>query len=94
VVRRRRAQLRERRQKGSVPTVALVGYTNAGKTTLFNSLTGDQAVASDALFVTLDPLVRKVRLPDRRDCSYRIPLASSIGFRTLSSPHFGRRWKK
>src|ERR687897_3026802 len=50
-VRRRRTQLRERRQKSAVPTVALVGYTNAGKTTLFNSLTGDAAVASDALFV-------------------------------------------
>ena len=58
-VRRRRAQLRERRHKAAVPTVALVGYTNAGKTTLFNSLTGDDAVASDALFVTLDPLVRQ-----------------------------------
>src|ERR671912_2608706 len=53
-VRRRRTQLRERRQKGAVPTVALVGYTNAGKTTLFNSLTGVDAVASNALFVTLD----------------------------------------
>ena len=63
-VRRRRAQLRDRRQKTAVPTVALVGYTNAGKTTLFNQLTGDDAVASDALFVTLDPLVRKVKLPD------------------------------
>ena len=48
-----------------VPTVALVGYTNAGKTTLFNALTGGDAVASDALFVTLDPLVRQVRLPDQ-----------------------------
>src|SRR4029434_10762374 len=44
VVRRRRSQLRERRHKSAVPTVALVGYTNAGKTTLFNSLTGDEAV--------------------------------------------------
>ena len=76
VVRRRRAQLRERRQKGSVPTVALVGYTNAGKTTLFNSLTGDHAVASDALFVTLDPLVRKVRLPDRRE----LLVSDTVGF--------------
>ncbi len=57
-VRRRRSQLRERRQKASVPTVALVGYTNAGKTTLFNVLTRENAVTSDALFVTLDPLVR------------------------------------
>src|SRR5213079_3504108 len=66
-VRQRRGQLRERRQKHSVPTVALVGYTNAGKTTLFNRLTNEKAVASDALFVTLDPLVRQVRLPDRRE---------------------------
>lgn len=76
VVRRRRAQLRERRQKGAVPTIALVGYTNAGKTTLFNALTGDQAVASDALFVTLDPLVRKVRLPDRRE----LLVSDTVGF--------------
>src|SRR5580765_7498613 len=51
-VRQRRAQLRERRHKAAVPTVALVGYTNAGKTTLFNNLTGGDAVASNALFVT------------------------------------------
>jgi GTPase len=76
VVRRRRAQLRERRHKGAVPTVALVGYTNAGKTTLFNALTGDQAVASDALFVTLDPLVRKVRLGDRRE----LLVSDTVGF--------------
>ena len=75
-VRRRRAQLRERRHKSAVPTVALVGYTNAGKTTLFNSLTGDQAVASNALFVTLDPLVRKVRLPDRRE----LLVSDTVGF--------------
>jgi GTP-binding protein HflX len=76
VVRRRRAQLRERRQKAEVPTAALVGYTNAGKTTLFNALTGDQAVASDALFVTLDPLVRKVRRPDRRE----LLVSDTVGF--------------
>jgi GTPase len=75
-VRRRRAQLRERRHKAAVPTVALVGYTNAGKTTLFNALTGDQATASDALFVTLDPLVRKVRLPDRRE----LLVSDTVGF--------------
>ena len=61
-MRRRRSQLRERRHKSAVPTVALVGYTNAGKTTLFNLLTGSDAVASNALFVTLDPLIRRVRL--------------------------------
>jgi GTP-binding protein HflX len=75
-VRRRRAQLRDRRQRAAVPTVALVGYTNAGKTTLFNTLTGDDAVASDALFVTLDPLVRKVRLPDRRE----LLVSDTVGF--------------
>src|SRR5215210_9048080 len=75
-VRKRRAQLRERRHKGAVPTVALVGYTNAGKTTLFNSLTGDDAVASNALFVTLDPLVRRVKLPDRRE----LLVSDTVGF--------------
>ncbi|HXW06285.1 MAG TPA: GTPase HflX [Vicinamibacterales bacterium] len=75
-VRRRRSQLRERRHKASVPTVALVGYTNAGKTTLFNALTGDHAIASDALFVTLDPLVRKLQLPDRRE----LLISDTVGF--------------
>jgi GTPase len=75
-VRQRRSQLRERRQKHSVPTVALVGYTNAGKTTLFNRLTNADAVASDALFVTLDPLVRQVRLPDNRE----LLVSDTVGF--------------
>jgi GTP-binding protein HflX len=75
-VRRRRAQLRERRHKASVPTVALVGYTNAGKTTLFNALTRADAEASDALFVTLDPLVRQVRLPDSRE----LLVSDTVGF--------------
>ena len=75
-VRRRRSQLRERRQKQSVPTAALVGYTNAGKTTLFNLLTDERADASDALFVTLDPVVRRVRLPDRRE----LLLSDTVGF--------------
>jgi GTP-binding protein HflX len=75
-VRRRRLQLRERRHKASLPTVALVGYTNAGKTTLFNRLAGEQAVVSDALFVTLDPLVRRVRLADRRE----LLVSDTVGF--------------
>jgi GTP-binding protein HflX len=75
-VRKRRSQLRERRKKNEVPTVALVGYTNAGKTTLFNRLTKAEAVASDALFVTLDPLVRSVRLPDNRE----LRLSDTVGF--------------
>jgi GTPase len=75
-VRRRRGQLRERRHKASVPTVALVGYTNAGKTTLFNVMTRSDAEVSDALFVTLDPLVRQVRLPDSRE----LLLSDTVGF--------------
>src|ERR1051325_4969010 len=75
-VRRRRAQLRGRRHKADVPTVALVGYTNAGKTTLFNVLTRADAEASNALFVTLDPLVRQVRLPDSRE----LLISDTVGF--------------
>jgi GTP-binding protein HflX len=75
-VRQRRSQLRERRHKAQVPTVALVGYTNAGKTTLFNALTGAGADASNALFVTLDPLVRQVRLPDARE----LLISDTVGF--------------
>jgi len=75
-VRKRRSQLRERRHKASVPTVALVGYTNAGKTTLFNRLTRADAEASNALFVTLDPLVRQVRLPDSRE----LLMSDTVGF--------------
>src|ERR671912_2729234 len=76
VVRRRRSQLRERRHKVDVPTVALVGYTNAGKTTLFNRLTRADAEASNALFVTLDPLLRQVRLPDNRE----LLVSDTVGF--------------
>lgn len=72
----RRGHLRARRRRSEVPTVALVGYTNAGKTTLFNALTGDRATASDALFVTLDPVVRRLRLPDAR----HVMLADTVGF--------------
>ena len=73
---RRREYLRRRRRRVDVPTVALIGYTNAGKTTLFNALTGADAVASDALFVTLDPLMRRVKLSDAR----QILLADTVGF--------------
>jgi GTP-binding protein HflX len=75
-IRQRRQHVRGRRQKASVPLVALVGYTNAGKTTLFNLLTKEKAEASDALFVTLDPLVRQVSLPDKR----QLLLSDTVGF--------------
>ncbi|HWB17499.1 MAG TPA: GTPase HflX [Vicinamibacterales bacterium] len=75
-VRRRRGYLRGRRRASAVPTVALVGYTNAGKTTIFNAITGATATASDALFVTLDPLLRRLRLPDAR----QVIVADTVGF--------------
>ena len=75
-VKARRAQLRDRRREGLLPTVALVGYTNAGKTTLFNRLARQHALASDALFVTVDPLLRQVRLAE----GPQILLSDTVGF--------------
>jgi len=72
----RRGHLRARRKRTDVPTVALVGYTNAGKTTLFNLLTRASAAASDALFVTLDPIMRRIKLADAR----QIMLSDTVGF--------------
>jgi GTP-binding protein HflX len=68
----------QRRQRQSVPlaTVALVGYTNAGKSTLFNRLTGAQVVADARMFATLDPTVRHVTLPSRR----KVLASDTVGF--------------
>lgn len=59
-----------------MPTVALVGYTNAGKSTLFNRLTGAQVLASSRMFATLDPKLRAIALPSRR----KVLLSDTVGF--------------
>ena len=75
-VRRVRKQQRQRREAVPVPTVALVGYTNAGKSTLFNCLTGAQVLQSSRMFATLDPKLRAIELPSRR----KVLLSDTVGF--------------
>jgi GTPase len=75
-VRRTRAQQRQRRESASVPTIALVGYTNAGKSTLFNRLTSAGVLVSSRMFATLDPKLRAITLPSRR----KILLSDTVGF--------------
>jgi GTP-binding protein HflX len=75
-VRRIRAQQRQRRESVPVATVALVGYTNAGKSTLFNVLTKADVLASPRMFATLDPTIRGVELPSRRT----VLLSDTVGF--------------
>lgn len=75
-VRQIRAQQRQRRESVPVATVALVGYTNAGKSTLFNALTQAGVLASNKMFATLDPTIRAVTLPSKR----KVLLSDTVGF--------------
>ena len=75
-VERQREVSRKERQRADVPTVALVGYTNAGKTTLFNALAGADLVAKDQLFATLDPTVRRLDLGGGTE----VLLVDTVGF--------------
>jgi GTP-binding protein HflX len=75
-VRRTRGLHRSARKRVPFPVIALVGYTNAGKSTLFNAMTGAEVMAKDQLFATLDPTMRGLRLPSGR----RVILSDTVGF--------------
>ena len=75
-IRKTRSLQRSSRQRSALPTVALVGYTNAGKSTLFNRLTESSVVAKDMLFATLDPTMRRMVLPSGQE----VVLCDTVGF--------------
>jgi GTP-binding protein HflX len=77
-LRRHRQRLRQRREGSQIPVVALVGYTNAGKSTLLNALTHAQVYVADQLFATLDPTTRRLELPGQQ----AVLLTDTVGFLT------------
>jgi GTP-binding protein HflX len=81
-VRRIRAQQRQRRESAPVAVVAMVGYTNAGKSTLFNALTKSRVLSSSRMFATLDPTIRSIVLPSKR----KVLMSDTVGF-IRSLPH-------
>ena len=76
IVRRQRATQRVGRQRNLWPLASIVGYTNAGKSTLLNTLTGAASLAEDKLFATLDPMTRRLRLPSNQN----VLLSDTVGF--------------
>jgi GTP-binding protein HflX len=75
-VRRQRARYRRKRRQAAIPTVSIVGYTNAGKSTLLNELAGSDVLMADMLFATLDPTTRRVTLPGGREVLF----TDTVGF--------------
>lgn len=75
-LRRQRSQIRSRRAKSRVPVASLVGYTNAGKSTLLNALTGSSVLSENKLFATLDPTTRRLRVPEERE----LIITDTVGF--------------
>ena len=71
-----RSYARDRRAKGNVPVASLVGYTNAGKSTLLNALTGSEVLAENRLFATLDPTTRRLKIPQDRE----LIITDTVGF--------------
>jgi len=75
-VRKHRKRYQQRRRESAIPVVAIVGYTNAGKSTLLNTLSGAGVLVEDKLFATLDPVTRRVQLPDGREALF----TDTVGF--------------
>jgi GTP-binding protein HflX len=75
-VRKHRSQYRRRRNEEAIPVVSLVGYTNAGKSTLLNALSGSEVYVADQLFATLDPTTRRIKLPGGRE----VLMTDTVGF--------------
>ena len=75
-LKKRRDMMRKRRERFAVPTIAIIGYTNTGKSTLLNALTGADAVVRDKLFATLDPTIRRFRMPSGQETLF----VDTVGF--------------